>query len=99
MELNATTGTAGVQIDGDLTIYTALDDKTALLGALDDRPAIELDLTQVTECDTAGLQLLILLRQEAQRRALPFHLTAASPAVRALVGLYRLEDYFGIPLA
>ena len=51
----------------DLTIYHALDQKNALLDALAACDELELDLMPVSEMDTAGLQLLILLKKEAQR--------------------------------
>ncbi|MBV5333664.1 STAS domain-containing protein, partial [bacterium] len=51
----------------DLTIYHALDQKNLLLDALASTSELELDLLQVSDIDTAGLQLLILLKKEAQR--------------------------------
>ena len=44
----------------DLTIYNALEQKQQLLDALSATSRLELDLSQVAEIDTAGLQLLIL---------------------------------------
>ena len=51
----------------DMTIYNALDQKHELLDALIGSDDIELDLSQVGKIDTAGLQLLILLKKEALR--------------------------------
>ena len=42
----------------ELTIYHAMDQKQQLLDALANSQALELDLSQVAEIDTAGLQLL-----------------------------------------
>lgn len=51
----------------DLTIYHALELKEKLLDALAQTADLELNLAQVGEMDTAGLQLLVLLKKEAQR--------------------------------
>ena len=51
----------------DMTIYHALDLKQRLMGALEANANLELDLAQVSEIDTAGLQLLILTKREAAR--------------------------------
>ena len=58
---------ARLSLTEDLTIYHALEQKTILLDALADADDLELDLMQVGEIDAAGLQLLILLKKEAQR--------------------------------
>lgn len=57
----------------DLTIYHALEQKNALLAALAGTDDLELDLMHVGEIDTAGLQLLILLKGSAARRQDNFH--------------------------
>lgn len=50
--------------DGELTIYTVAAAKKVLLGNLDEAvESVALDLTGVTEFDTAGLQLLLFAQQ------------------------------------
>jgi len=82
----------------DLTIYHALEQKTMLLDALGDADELELDLTQVDEIDSAGLQLLILLKKEAQRRGKSVHIVAHSPAVRSVIDFCNLAAELGDPL-
>jgi anti-anti-sigma regulatory factor len=43
-------------LEGPLSIYTAHEIKSCLLAALQDTPALHLDLSQVTDIDSAGLQ-------------------------------------------
>ena len=69
----------------DLTIYHALEQKSALLNALADTDDLELDLMHVGEIDTAGLQLLILLKKEAQRAGKTISIVAHSQSVRAVI--------------
>lgn len=82
----------------DLTIYHALEQKAQLLDALAGAEEIELDLSQVGEIDSAGLQLLILLKKEAQRAGKRVAIVAHSQPVRAAIDFCQLAAQFGDPL-
>ena len=82
----------------DLTIYHALDQKNTLLNALAASDELELDLLSVSEMDTAGLQLLILLKKEAQRSGKRVSIVAHSQAVRAVIDFCNLATELGDPL-
>lgn len=83
---------------GELTIYTAEQQKAMLMAAIEGQSAIVLDLSQVSELDTAGLQLLMLAKLESERRNLPFSMTGHSPAVVEVFDLCNLASFFGDPL-
>ena len=55
-------------LDGELTIYTAAELKEKIAGALREELPIEIDLSQIGEIDTAGLQLLLLAKRECATR-------------------------------
>ena len=82
----------------DLTIYHALEQKSALLNALADTDDLELDLMHVGEIDTAGLQLLILLKKEALRAGKTISIVAHSQSVRAVIDFCNLAAELGDPL-
>ena len=82
----------------DLTIYHALEQKNALLAALAGTDDLELDLMHVGEIDTAGLQLLILLKKEAQRAGKTISIVAHSQSVRAVIDFCKLAAELGDPL-
>jgi anti-sigma B factor antagonist len=82
----------------DLTIYHALELKQTLLDALSATSDLELNLSQVGEMDTAGLQLLILLKKEAQRAGKSVRIVAHSQAVSAVIDFCNLAAEFGDPL-
>lgn len=82
----------------NLTIYQALEQKHDLLDALADADEIELDLAQVAEIDAAGLQLLILLKKEAQHAGKRVSIVAHSQAVRAVIDFCNLAAELGDPL-
>ncbi|MCD5973339.1 STAS domain-containing protein [Pseudomonas quasicaspiana] len=73
--------TAHVSIDGELTIYTASDLSAQLLPRLGATPQMQIDLSQITEMDGAGLQLLIMVTREASKAGTALTLTGHSNAV------------------
>ncbi len=88
-------GTSVLRIEGEMTIYRALELKQALLAGLEESAGIELDLAGVTEIDTAGVQLLLLVRKSAQARQREMRLVALSAAVTEVLGLLNLAAHFG----
>ena len=60
---------ARILLDGELSIYTAASQKSALLNAITESGDAEIDLSAVFEIDTAGLQLLLLATREAARQS------------------------------
>ncbi|CAM3370934.1 sulfate transporter [Pseudomonas floridensis] len=86
--LSETTGdTTRVHIDGELTIYTVTELAAGLLPQLGAAPHLEVDLSQVTEMDGAGLQLLAVIEREAGRNGVTLSLTGQSKAVVDTFGL------------
>ena len=82
----------------DLTIYTAAEVKKLLLDALAAHDGLELDLSQVGEIDTAGVQLLILGKREALAANKQFKIVAHSPAVHQTIDFCSLAAFFGDPM-
>lgn len=82
----------------DLTIYHAASQKEPLLAAVRRTAALELDLAQVAAIDSAGIQLLMLAKREAQQQDHRFNIIAHSPAVQELFDFFNLAGYFGDPL-
>lgn len=73
--------TARVRIDGELTIYTVTELADALLPQMGAAPRLELDLSQITEMDGAGLQLLAVIEREAGIAGTALSVTGQSLAV------------------
>jgi len=82
----------------DLTIYHALEQKQMLLDALAATDELELNLAQVAEMDTAGLQLLVLLKKESQRTGKRVRIVAHSQAVSSVIDFCNMAAEFGDPL-
>lgn len=79
----------GLAIAGELTVYSAADVRTALLAHSIVGQKLDVDLSQVREFDTAGLQLLMMLKRRSQSQ---LRIVACSHAVRGVLALFRLDD-------
>lgn len=82
---------------GDLTIYTAQQHKEQLLLAIN-QGALQIDLSEVSDIDTAGLQLLILAKLESLRRNIPLSISGHTRAVLDVIELCNLSGFFGDPV-
>lgn len=88
-----------VSIQDDMTIYNAQSLKETLLGYCHPgMQELQLDLSAVTEIDSAGLQLLLLLKVEALQRGFTLRLLRHSEAVIEVFELLKLSMYFGDPI-
>ncbi len=85
-------------LDSEMTIYNAGDLKQKLFDALLQAQALEIDLSQVREIDTAGIQLLMMAKRESQSRGCSLAIVAHSQAVREALDFYNLAAFFGDPL-
>ena len=83
-------------IEGELTIYRALQLKAELLAALAGGSELELDLSQVTEMDSAGVQLLLVALREASSAGKPLRVTGRSQAVAEVLHLCGLDAFAAV---
>ena len=88
-------GLCRIAVEGEMTIYTALELKDQLLAPLEKCSRVELNLGAVSEIDSAGLQLLVLVKTEAQAHDKDLSITDHSPAVLDILDLCDLEGFFG----
>ena len=70
---------AQLHLDGEMTIYRAAELRGLLLNALAGEGPLELDLADVTEMDTSGVQLLLAARKFAAAAGRDLTLAAISP--------------------
>ena len=87
-----------LSINESMTIYQAPELKARLLETLGSAEIIELDLSQVGEIDSAGLQLLLLAKREAGAAGKTMTIVSHSPAVREVIEFTNLARHFGDPL-
>jgi anti-anti-sigma factor len=85
-------------IEGDVSIYTVGELKSQLLQAMTQHPALDLDLTMVTEIDGAGVQLLMSARKQALAMGQTLTLSNHSMPVIEMWERLDLAGWFGDPL-
>lgn len=82
-------------LEGELTIYTAAKRKPELLAFIKSGKEVEINLAGVTDLDTAGLQLLILLKREAAQAGKKLSFVMHSKIVLEVLELTNLITPFG----
>lgn len=87
-----------LRIDGEMTIYTAAEQRTALFAAWGDCAELELDLAAVGEIDSAGLQILLMLKREVEAAGRVLRLSNHSQAVFEVLELLDMQAHFGDPV-
>lgn len=83
-----------LSIEGEMTIYRAKELKETLLGLLA-RPegSCHIELSRVTELDSAGVQLLVLVKHLADKSRRDLQLIGHSAAVLDVLTLLNLKTY------
>ncbi len=82
-------------LTGALTISAAAETKVELLQALAGEGALELDTTQVTDVDAAGLQLLLAACKSASQAGIPvqFSAQAQGEVVETAIKVLGLDNF------
>jgi anti-anti-sigma factor len=83
-----------LSFDGELTILTAAEHHRRLRLSLADGVDLHLDLSGVSEIDTAGLQVLLIADRAARQLGAVLTLGEPSPAVRDVLAIPHLDAEF-----
>lgn len=81
-----------LSIKGECTIYQAAEVKAAMVSAFANQQFQELDLSGVTELDSAGLQLIILAHRTAKSRGQTLAMKRPGNAVQTVLESVMLHD-------
>jgi anti-sigma B factor antagonist len=93
-----TTEPAFLAIDGELTIYAVTEWQQALSAKFAACGALDVDLSGVTEIDTAGQQLLVAAKLHALATGKQLRLLGHTQPVLDMLDLCRLGSFFGDPV-
>lgn len=88
-----------VLLAGELTIYAAAELKPRLLDQLHRREALEIDLAGVSELDCAGVQVMLMLQNEARVLERKLSWSGHSEVVRQQLATLNLGHAFDAPAA
>lgn len=72
-----------LKIDGDFTVYSAVDALDTLKESLDMEKDIEFELSSISEIDSCGLQLLTLVAKQAQKNDRSVNIASTNDVVEA----------------
>lgn len=89
---------SSVALVGELCVFNAKALKPRLLALLKPAAELEMDLSRVSEVDTAGIQLLFLAKSEAARIACRLNFIRHSDPLLDVISLLNLSQDFGDPL-
>jgi len=83
-----------IAIEGEMTIYFAAEMKEQLLAMLEaEHGDVVLDLARVTELDTCGLQMLLMVHAVARAADRSFGLRSPGTTVADVLRLSGLNDW------
>ena len=80
-----------ITAEGELTIYTAAETSRQFHESLAETVAVTIDLSHVTEIDTAGVQILLLLQRHQAIKGKSFRLVNPGPDVAEVLQLLQLQ--------
>ncbi|MFT3733782.1 MAG: STAS domain-containing protein [Rhodocyclaceae bacterium] len=86
-------------LEGEFTIFDAAQARITLLDKLSARDALTVDLSGVTELDSSGVQLMLLLAREAGRADKTVTWEKHSNAVAQVLDTLNLSAQFNAPAA
>jgi len=91
-------GNCSIHLEGDITIYTANELKEKFHACLIKSDSFEVDLSAVSELDTAGFQILLLAKRQATALGKTFQMVKHSQAVMDVFNIFNAASLFGDPL-
>ena len=87
-----------VTIQDEMTIYNVLEQKNTISPHLKPDHELQIDLSAVSEIDSAGMQLLIFLKNEAIRKQSQLNFVHHSQAVVEVFEIFNLSSFFNDPV-
>lgn len=87
-----------MSIEGEMTIFRSEAIKEAVVSAISDNEEIEIDLSQVSEIDGAGVMLMISIKLEAWQKKKQLRFVGHSAAVTEAVDMCDLSSFLGDPI-
>ncbi len=88
-----------ISLAGEMTIYVAENLKNSeLFSAFEQCTRVDVDLSMISEMDTAGLQIMVAAKASAQAQGKEVHFINHSSAVLNVLDLCNMASFFGDPM-
>jgi anti-sigma B factor antagonist len=87
-----------VRIQDEMTIYNVLEHKDKLYPYLKNEHGLQIDLSNVSEIDSAGMQLLIFLKYQSQIEKKEIIFIEHSESVIEVIKIFNFSSFFDVPV-
>lgn len=87
-------GFTEIIVKNDMTIFSAMDDFDQHIKPAKYKKMVKIDLSDVVEIDTAGIQILVVLVKYLSEQGSKFTFTALSEPVTSYISLFKLHTVF-----
>jgi len=91
-------GSVLILIQDEMMIYNVLEHKNKLCFHLESENIIQLDLANVSEIDSAGIQLLMFLKTRSDLEKKEIIFINSSDAVLEVINFLNLSTFLNIPI-
>ena len=85
-------GICKLAIEGDMTIYTAEELHSGLMGIVGDYKDFDISLAGVEDIDTTGVQILLALKRRAESESTMLSLKEPSDSIQEIANLFNVAD-------
>ncbi|MEM7248671.1 MAG: STAS domain-containing protein [Acidobacteriota bacterium] len=101
MTLTTTDATLCLRPEGNLLASRAKELTATFLAELEgcEATTVELDLSEVGEVDSIGVNIVVGLFRECESRGLEYVVTVGDPHVHSLFTLFKLDQWFTVQAA
>lgn len=91
-------GSVLISVQDEMSIYSVLEQKNTIYSYIKRDCELQIDLSEVSEIDSAGIQLLMYLKNEANRKKNELSFLNHSQAVVDVVETFNLSSFFNDPV-
>jgi anti-sigma B factor antagonist len=85
-------------IQDEMTIYNVLEHKDKLYPYLKNEHGLQVDLSNVSEIDSAGMQLLIFLKYQSDIEKKEITFIEHSESVMEVINIFNFSSFFDVPV-
>jgi len=85
-------------IQDEMTIYNVLEHKNKLYPYLKNENGLHIDLTDVSEIDSAGMQLLIFLKHQSKIEKNEIIFINHSESFMEVINIFNFSSFFDVPV-
>lgn len=94
LKVKKSEGLCHAVVEGEMTIYTAAELKQVMSELVDEALEVEIDLSRVSEIDTSGVQLLMMIKKYRKKSEKELRITGQSLQVKEALSILGLDVYF-----